>query len=179
MNVLIPNKKLRSSHVSGVELDLLLSLSIMALMDLTNKFRSSFIRIIGSLSPRVRLLSCHTFLDLHGELSMLELLVWMPCSTVNHFQISAVLNCILLLLSYQTVTNWHKFATQSAKPETKLMCKINNLKWWQFTHHNLYDPYIDTYTYDPWTDACHTHMILEQTHTIHIWSLNRHLYINP
>ena len=53
----------------------------------------------------------------HDEI-VLELPVWMSCSTAYHLQISEGGNCIMVLVSSQTVLNWLLVAAQKTKPET-------------------------------------------------------------
>ena len=107
----LPDKKLRHFHVPGYQLAWLVGIIVNHSVEFTKKFGSSFhIRII-----RVRLPSCHTFLNSsiffwilysglrliskHSEIFILEIVTCIPSRTACCFQ-------IMVLLSTQTVPNF-------------------------------------------------------------------------
>ena len=68
----------------------------------------------------------------HTEILVLELAAWVQSSAACCFQISGGVNCIIVLLSSQTL-----HSRQNLK-QIRHMCKINNSRWQLFTHRTVY-----------------------------------------
>ena len=64
--------------------------------------------------------------------------MWMPKCTACHFLVFGGVNCNMVLLSSQCPTDSYLLHNRQNLRQLKHLHERNNLKLWQFTHHNLY-----------------------------------------
>ena len=112
----LPDKKLRHSNVPGFEPNWFARVIVNHGLNLTNKFESSFLirtmRVnLSSFIISIELIQlfCNLLyccqIDTQSEIFILKFLTWMSISTICHFPISGGVNCIMALLSSQTMPN--------------------------------------------------------------------------